>query len=124
MSRKVQLTMDIVFPVTAPSWIDMDNISRNNIFFLPNHYIYSDFKLHVKYIIGISVLIFVNLMLQVHSVFLCRAYSGTILRATLRNRRNRKMRNIQLQSKLTMIRVLGMVFLSIQTVAGNGGKEV
>ena len=47
MPQKIQLTMDIVFPITAPSWIDIDNISRNNIFVLPNHGIHSNFKLHV-----------------------------------------------------------------------------
>ena len=48
MPQNLQLTMDIVFPVTAASSIDIDNTSRNNIFVLPNRGIHSDFKLNVK----------------------------------------------------------------------------
>ena len=119
MPRKIQLSMDIVFPITAPSWIDIDNISRNNIFVLPNHGIHSDFRLHV-----ICLDLCKSNVTSTACVFLYSVHSRTILRTALKNLWNRKMKNIHLQSKLTMIRMLGMVLLSIQTVAGNGEKEV
>ena len=125
VSRKIQLTMDIAFPATAPSWIDIDNISRNNIFFLPTHCLYSDFKLHVKCIICITICFdLYNSNVTSTNCFSLQYLHGTALSTALKNRWNRKMRNIQFQSKLAMIRMLGMVFLSIQIVAGNGQTEV